>query len=136
MQYAGQRTSFALRYSRRLQPSALGQIQEYNAIDSHYAYRFTRHLRISLDASYSQNNTAGQGNIQLTADRRYYTGSVRLSWEFARDWELSAQYRYRRQEFESSTTNLFLANQQLGVRDSNAIMLNLKYNWDGLRNFH
>lgn len=132
LNYKGQRMDYSLSYSRSVNPSAFGQMLEYSSLNMEYAYQITRELSFNLDGSLSENQSIGQSQFQTAQNRRYFSASAGLVWKFAREWQLSASYRYRRQEYpdmDGAQANNTLA----GMQDSNAIMLHLNYNWDGWR---
>jgi len=124
--------SYSLNFSRSVSPSAFGQIQDVSSLGLNYGYEISRELAFQASASYSENQSVGQSQTLLGQKRNFFNASAELAWKFAREWRLTASYRYRMQEYPTSgsaQTNSSLA----GVRDSNAIMLHLNYNWDGLR---
>jgi len=56
---------------------------------------------------------------------RYYTVEPKLNWRFTEWWTLDAGYRYARYEPESAVNSTAVAN----AITSNAVYLNLTYNW-------
>ena len=127
--YKGKLDNYSFNFSRSVSPSSFGQIQDVTSIGMKYNRELTRELSFNVNASYSENQAVGQSLTQLGQKRTYYNASAELNWKFAREWRLSASYRYRMQEYDQSQFNSQLA----GQRDSNAIMLHINYNWDGLR---
>ncbi|WP_041364772.1 hypothetical protein [Methylomonas methanica] len=130
--YKGRRDNFSLNLSRSVSPSAFGQIQDVKSLAMRYEYELNRKLSFGVNGRYSESQAVGQSITQLGQKRNYYDASAELAWKFAREWRLSASYRYRMQEYASTgagQTNSLLA----GARDSNAIMFHLNYNWDGWR---
>ncbi len=129
LDYTGRRSNFVADFSRTVSPSAFGQVFEYNAFSISYRRNIDRALAFNLRASFQQNEAVGQSQISASQQRRYYSLSPQLSWNFARDWQLTASYRYRLQQYSSDGGSAALS----GTRDSNAIMLHVNYDWDGLR---
>lgn len=130
--YKGRFDTYSFTFSRSVSPSAFGQIQDVTSLGMNYGYEISRELSFALNGNYSENQSVGQSQTQLGQKRSFYNASAELAWKFAREWRLTASYRYRMQEYASVggvQTNSLLA----GVRDSNAIMLHLNYNWDGMR---
>jgi len=132
LNYTGQLTDFSLSYSRTVVPSAIGQLIENNDFSLDYSYKFSRKLSLNIASSLAKNKTIGEGDFQINSDRSFYTGTIGVRWDFDKEWQLSASYRHRRQEYTSlgSTT---VVNEQDDVFSSNAIMVHLNYNWDGMR---
>ncbi len=132
LSYTGRSMDYSLGYSRTVNPSAFGQASEYNSVNTKYSYQFTRDLSFSLDGSFLNSQAVGQSVNQAAQNRTYYTASTGLVWKFVRDWQLSASYRYRRQEYPD-VEGVQAANAFSDAQVSNALMLHLKYNWNGLR---
>jgi len=134
LNYAGQLTDFSLSYSRTVIPSAIGQLIENNNFAIDYSYNFSRKLSFNIASSLLKNKTIGQSEFQINSDRSFYTGTIGVTWSFDKEWQLSANYRHRRQEYTSlgSTT---VVNEQDDVLSSNAFMVHLNYNWNGMRVF-
>jgi len=134
LNYTGQLTGFSLSYSRTVIPSAIGQLIENNDFSMDYSYKFSRKLSLNITSSLQKNKTIGQSEFQINSDRSFYTGSIGIKWNFDKEWQLSASYRHRRQEYTSlgSTT---IVNEQDDVLSSNALMVHLNYNWDGMHVF-
>lgn len=129
--YKGRRDSYSLTYSKSVSPSSFGQIQDISSLGMKYGYEFNRELSVSVNGSYSENQPVGLSQLGQPK-RDYYEASVELAWKFSRDWRLSAKYRYRMQDYATSANNRSDALLG-GMRDSNAITLQINYHWDGLR---
>jgi len=129
--YKGRVIDYSLSYSRSVNPSAFGQLFDYSSLDSKFSYKLGDELSFNLDGSVSENQAIGQAEFQTVNNRIFYSLSTGLTWQFAKSWRLSANYRYRRQEYPDAgaqTSSTFAE-----PRESNAVMLNLNYNWDGWR---
>jgi hypothetical protein len=125
---------YSLGYSRTLSPSSIGQIVEYNSVNMNYSYQISREFTFNIDGSISLNKSVGDSEFQSVSDRTYYNASIGLVWDFAREWQLSTSYRYRRQEYNNDDEGQ-VNNELASTSDSNALMITLNYNWDGLRVF-
>jgi outer membrane protein assembly factor BamA len=124
MLYTGKRENGSLTVARVVNPSAIGQLIQITSFTGHYGYQFTRHLSWTTDGSYHQTELAGQGGGPLSSfNTSSISASTGLSWQFARHWRLAGNYRYRWLKFEADET----------PRSSNAITVDLTYEWDGLR---
>ena len=132
LNYTGRRMSFSIGYSRTVNPSSFGQVLEYNSIITSFSYQLTKELSFAIDGSFLKSQSVGQSIYQTAQDRNYYTASTRLSWNFTKEWQLSASYRFRRQEYPDVGQES-AANQFGDAQNSNALMLHLNYNWEGLR---
>jgi len=134
LNYSGRRMNYGLDYSRTNSPSASGQISENNTFNMNYSFEMSRKWSVNIDGSMLKNESIGQGDFSLSSERTYYTASVGVIWDFDKEWRLSANYQYRRQEIIRSGE--IVEDGQSGVRDSNVLTIQLNYNWDGLRVFH
>ncbi|QSA97282.1 hypothetical protein [Methylococcus sp. EFPC2] len=123
LSHKGKYATSSVTFSRTVNPSAFGQVTQYTSVSARYSYPITRHLSWSLDGSYQQNESASQSSFQTRQNRTFFSASSGLTWQFAKHWRLSGNYRYRRQEYDSIP----------GVRDSNAVTVDISYDWDGLR---
>jgi len=132
LDYKGQHMNYSLSYSRSVNPSAFGELLEYNSLSMKYSYQLTKELSFSLDGSLSENQGVGQSQNQTAQNRRFFTASTEMVWKFAKQWNLSASYRYRRQEYQN-LSGAQADSALASMRDSNSIMLHLNYNWDGWR---
>ncbi len=132
--YSDRRINYALDYTRRNSPSASGQIIEYSTVNVNFSYEISRQWAFNIDGSMTKNKSIGQSAFQISSDRTYYTATIGLVWDIDKEWRLSTSYRYRRQEFTSSGITQ-VTNIQRSITDSNTVMINLNYNWDGLRIF-
>ncbi len=129
--YKGKFDTFAVNFSRSVSPSAFGQIQDVSSFGMQYGYEISRELSFKASGNYSENQAVGQSQTQLEQKLSFYNASAELAWKFAREWRLTASYRYQMQDLAADGAQIssFLS----GVRDSNAVMIHLNYNWDGLR---
>ena len=134
LNYNGRQSNYGLDYSRSNSPSASGQITEFNTFNMNYSYEMSREWSFNIDGSLSNTQSIGQGQFQTSSDRTNYTATIGVTWDFDKEWQLSSSYRYRQQELSSSGSSQ-IGNGQEGIRASNTFMINLNYNWDGLRIF-
>jgi len=132
LSYTGRRMDYSLGYSRTVNPSSFGQASEYNSVDTKYSYKITRDLSFNIDGSFLNSQAVGQSVNQAAQNRFYYTATTGLMWKFSTDWQVSASYRYRYQEYPDVQGGQAI-NTLAGAQESNAFMLDLKYNWNGLR---
>lgn len=130
--YKGRDMDYGFNFSRTVNPSAYGQLLENNSVNMNYSYQMTRELDFNINASLQKYQSIGQSQTQSAQNRTYYTASSGLVWKFSKDWKLSASYRYRRQEYPDVQGGQTI-NALAGAQESNAFMLHLNYNWDGLR---
>ncbi|MGY6276077.1 hypothetical protein [Methylomonas sp. MgM2] len=123
--YNGRYMNYSLSYSRSVNPSAYGQLLDYSSLGMKFSYQIIRELSFNVNGTLSENQAVGQAESQTAQNRKYYSASTGLIWKFAREWQLSATYLYRRQEYPDAS---FASS---GTRDSNAVMFQLNYKWDG-----
>lgn len=128
LSYKTRSDTLSFDFSRSVSPSSFGQIQDVTTLGITYRRELTRELSLNVNGSYSESQSVGESLTRLGQQRTYYQGSAQLIWKFARDWQFSAAYRYRAQEFGGNQ----LVSQQSHAYDSNAVMFHLKYNWDGV----
>ncbi len=128
LNYKDRKANYSLTYSRSVSPSALGQLSKYNSVGMSYSYQITRKLDFNISGDFSKNESIGENEFQTNSERTFYSGSARLTWNFAREWQLSASYRYRRQDYANSGDG-----QEEAGGTSNAVMFSLNYNWNGMR---
>lgn len=132
LNYKGQNMDYGFNFSRTVNPSAYGQLLENNSVNMNYSYQISRELAFNIDASLQKNQSIGQSQTQAAQNRTYYSASSGLVWKFSKDWNVSAKYLYRRQEYPDVQGGQAI-NSLAGAQESNAFMLHLNYNWDGLR---
>jgi hypothetical protein len=111
--------SYSLSASRSLLPSSEGDVNQQDAYTATYRRNFTEKLSGSLSASYRLYKSADDLNSQET---KYLDISPSLNWKLAQDWALIFSYKYRSID-ETDGKNV----------DSNAIFVNIDYNWNGIR---
>jgi len=133
LNYTGQQLDSSLAYSRTASPSSTGQMLESNSFTMNSSYKMTKKLTLNFDGSFLKNKSVIQGQFQgqsTSNDRTYYSASIGMTWAFDKEWGLSTNYQYSRQQFTSKGQ---FNNVQNEPRTSNAIMFHLNYNWNGLR---
>ena len=134
LNYNDRFVSYGVNYSRTNSPSASGQITEFNTFNMNYSYEMSREWSFNIDSSISNTQSIGQEQFQTSSNRTNYTATIGVTWNFDKEWQLTSSYRYRQQEL-SNSGSAQISNGQDGVLASNALMINLNYNWDGLRVF-
>jgi len=128
LSYEGPLTNFSIGYSNSINPSAIGQTQQYQTVFANYSYRFAPHLSLSVAGNFSRNSSfdgQSSGNSTDTLDRDYLNVSAGLVWQFAKNWEIKGSYEYRWQQYR----------QDIGNGESNTVTLSLSYAWEGIRAF-
>jgi len=103
-----------LSYNRSLQPSATGILRTQDAIGVDYSRALTPKWSFSLSGRFlNQEAAAGSSS---GAERQYFSVEPELSWQFLPQWSLSASYRLRWQDRDTTDTAV-----------SNAFFLTLQY---------
>ncbi|WP_330110250.1 hypothetical protein [Methylophaga thalassica] len=111
--------SYSLSVSRSLLPSSEGDVNQQDAYTATYRRNLTEKLTGSFTATYRLYKSADDLNSQET---KYLDISPSLNWKLAQDWALIFSYKYRSID-ETDGKNV----------DSNAIFVNIDYNWNGIR---
>ena len=112
--------SFSAGLSRSLSPSSSGDVNEQDRINFNWSKKITELLSTSITTSYLESTSA---SITGTNKRKYFNFSPAIKWQFERDFGLNLTYNYRQQKQSSVNSKV----------SSNAVMITLIYNWDGIR---
>jgi hypothetical protein len=96
-----EQTSMTASASQSVDPSGGGSSRDRLVFGLSADHRFLPRLSFALSASL-QDDSDPTGN-NPASDRTYYSVSPSVRWRIAREWDLSASYRYRRQELGSGT---------------------------------
>lgn len=130
VRYTDENYNTGLYFSRSLNPSNFGQLQEQTIVGMDFGYHIFEHLSVSLRTDFQHSsivNSAGlSNNINSQQNRDNLVVQPSVNWGFAKDWSMSGTYRYRTQD-SSFNTN---AN---GSAESNMFMLSVNYRWPGFR---
>jgi|TARA_R110002096_G_scaffold25917_5_gene80576 hypothetical protein len=105
--------------ARSISPSSTGEINEHDTIDLSLSRQLSETLTASISSSYQETRSAFDN---LSDNRKYFSVTPSLNWNFRHNTSLGLSYRYRNQKESFDGTNA----------DSNTLMLTLNYNWDGL----
>lgn len=111
--------TYTLSASRSLTPSSEGDVNQQDAYTLSYSRNLTEKLTARLTSSYRIFKNADDLNSQST---KYMDVSPSIRWKFDQQWAVNLSYRYRSVD-ESAGKNV----------DSNSIMFNIDYNWNGIR---
>ncbi len=122
IKYRGENYLVNFNFSRSLVPSNRGSLNEQNRISLNLNYDLSKRLSTRVRGSY-QSSKSASSNSNETRTRENLLLQSSLNWKMARDWTISASYRYRQQD--RGTENSKAA--------SNSFMLSINYNWQGLR---
>jgi len=118
--YKKNQDTASIRLSRSVSPSSLGEVNEQDKISASWSRDLTENVSTQISASFQTTNSAdGEDNDE----RENITFSPSVNWVFSPDASLGLSYKYRQQKESDAGTDA----------SSNAIMLTLNYNWDGLR---
>ncbi len=133
LSYSGKLTQFSTGFSNSVNPSAIGQTLQTSSTFANYSYHLTEHVLLDFSGSYSHSKSIGgqsYANLTNQFNRDYFTVSLGIAWELAKNWKLKGSYVYRWQDYRQDTN---LQNLNAGTSDSNAVMLSLSYSWDGIQ---
>ncbi|PKM37191.1 MAG: hypothetical protein CVV06_07125 [Gammaproteobacteria bacterium HGW-Gammaproteobacteria-10] len=115
-----ERSSIGASFFQDVRPTAQGQLMQFTGITLTGDHKITEHLKFSLNASATQQTTAGGDEQNTRFDRDFISVEPKLSWRIDRQMTLAGGYRYRWQEFAFDTQ----------ARESNSVYFQLNYNWD------
>lgn len=124
MSYEGVINRFMAGYSNSINPSAIGEVLQYQSLFGNYTYRLQQDISLNLDAQLSRMESIAEISRFGTFNRDYMAFSAGMNWQFTNDLELMLRYGYRYQQYDAIR----------GTALSNSIMLGLNYNFDVLRN--
>ena len=115
----GEIDSLTIGISRALSPSSDGDVTEQTGLNVTWSRDLSETLTANISGSYQETTSADDdGNDQ----RENINFSPSLRWQVERNIGLNLSYTYRQQK-RSAQNDV----------DSNALMLTLNYDWDGLR---
>lgn len=112
-----ERGQATLSTSRNVDNTVSGIQVEVFQVNGRYLRHFSPTLSGALDLGWYDSQSTDAGSRAF--NRRYWTVEPHLDWDFAQFWRLSATYRLREQEFESSGDNA----------TQNSAYLTLTYRW-------
>ncbi len=108
----------SISYNRSTSAQGDGRLLIRDVVNGRYIYKFTEKLSFNLFGELNENSTSG--SVDDGRGRTYYTIYPTLIWRLNRQSSLKAGYRYRNQVFERNNEKA----------TSNAVMINLNYQWD------
>ncbi len=111
--------SFDVGLSMSESPGGSGDLLRATKLSFNAKRRLSTRLDFSLNASLTENETGGGVN-NTGNDRTYLSLEPKLSWRATEWWNLTGGYRYRQQEYTSSSA---------GTADSNMIYFTARYTW-------
>lgn len=103
-----------LTFERSSVPSGTGTLQTRNRASAGYVRKLTRSVGLSLDIDFIMQEALDD---QRGDDRIFVQAKPRIFWAPFQNWELSASYRFRRQEFTGSNETAY----------SNAVFVTISY---------
>lgn len=120
--YQGKYWSTSGKIGRSITPSGLGTILEQTYASLSAQYQLDEHLKTGIRANYALSAAINQAQRMANdlADRENFNIEPHLDWTITSEWQAVLSYRYQQQD------SFFRS-------DSNAWMLTLIYNWQGLR---
>lgn len=116
-----ERSSIGASFFQDVRPTAQGLLMQFTGITLTGDNQLTEHLKFSLNASATQQTTAGGDGEATQFDSDFISLEPSLSWQVNRQTTLAGGYRYRWQVFGFDA---------LQARESNSVYLQLNYNWD------
>ena len=98
-----------------------GGVNERDQINATFSRQLSETLIARVSSTYQEIRSASGGNSNDI--RKNFSVSPSIAWNFSSNVNLSLSYKYRHQKDSQVGTDV----------DSNAIMLTLNYDWDGLQ---
>ena len=121
--YTGEQLFGSFIFHRGLSPSGNGFLNNETSINLNLGFNITERLVANLTSTYILTTLASINNDNV--ERNNFDIGPSIDWAMARDWMISASYRYRFQRVDRG--DIFGSTRA----DSNLVMLSLGYNWDG-----
>ena len=121
IKYKGENYLLTFNLNRSLAPSSRGQLNEQNRIGLNLNYDISERLSTRIQGNY-QTSESASSNADETRTRKNLSLQSSLNWKMARDWTISASYRYQQQDRDVENSKAA----------SNSLMLSINYNWQGL----
>jgi len=121
IKYKGENYLLTFNLNRSLTPSSRGRLNEQNRIGLNLNYNISERLSTRIQGNY-QTSQSASSNANKTSTRKNLSLQSSLNWKMARDWTISASYRYRQQDRDVENSKAA----------SNSFMLSINYNWQGL----
>ena len=121
IKYKGENYLLTFNLNRSLAPSSRGQLNEQNKIGLNLNYEISERLSTRIQGNY-QTSESASSNADETKTRKNLSLQSSLNWKMARDWSVSASYRYQQQDRDAGTPKVA----------SNSFILSINYNWQGL----
>lgn len=106
--FTEERYGFSAHLDSGFSPSSNGYLQESNSARFTAHWKARERLRVDFDGRVGMTDTTGD---QLENKRTYGEAAVRVGWQFAEEWWLSARYRYREQDYERNPSGSANGNQ-------------------------
>lgn len=104
-------------FTRSVSPSGNGYLVEADSIKLSANKSLTPNLSLQLNVNAIDNRYVG--NVSSGNNSRYYNISPALTWRMTEWWTLGAGYAYASQKYKAATSSA----------NSNAVYVNLTYNW-------
>lgn len=118
VEYRMETGSVSLEASRSINPSGNNGLVENDQLRLEARHKFSEKLSGSLNIAWYQSTNADDLSIGRL-DRKFLTVNPGLTWNLKRNWSLAANYRYRKQSYESASQDA----------SSNIYNLSLSYTW-------
>lgn len=110
--------NLTLNYTRNTSPTAGGVLLQADSFNANLEHQFTEQLKLMLSGSANFNSSTSSANTSYNRD--YYTVESRLGWMLAKQLNLVGGYRYRTQQYDTSSVSA----------SSNTFFVYFDYQWD------
>jgi len=109
-----EQTSVSASATHSVEPSGGGSLRDRRRFSISARHRYLPRLAFAFSADYQEDSDPNGNNA--ASDRTYFSVSPSVTWQMKQDWDISAFFRYRQQEFSGGS-----------VGASNSVILSLNY---------
>lgn len=118
--YDKERDSVIVNYTKQLSPSSSGVVNEQESVRLEWSRKLSEQLTAKLIASYRETRTASEQSSDNKRENINLSPSIR--WQVDANWNVNLGYHYKEQKRDTAKDV-----------DSNAVLMTVTYDWDGLR---
>lgn len=118
--YGKERDSVIVNYTKQLSPSSSGVVNEQESVRLEWSRKLSEQLTAKLIASYRETRTASEQSSDNKRENINLSPSIR--WQVDANWNVNLGYHYKEQKRDTAKDV-----------DSNAVLMTVTYDWDGLR---
>ena len=118
--YDKERDSVTVNYTKQLSPSSSGVVNEQESVRFEWSHKLSELLTAKLITSYRETRTASEQSSDEKRENINLSPSLR--WQVDSNWNVNLGYHYKQQKRDTAKDV-----------ESNAVLMTVTYDWDGLR---